>query len=142
MNVMTSVAQPTFEQFLQRVSCAVQKPLTLNHSEFELNGVLIRLIAQNSPISKNCIVQFELIHVNTNAQTNSYLLSLNRDLAIQSVLTGFFALNQSRDTILFIQKIQLSEIPVLGLLRFFQDTVSSLFDLFAVQVNLKLSDAE
>lgn len=129
----------TFEAFLEQVGRAVQKRLTPTNTEFEINSVLIRLKPHGGQMnqSQNCIIEFELKDLTTNADTNSYLLTLNRQLATQSALTGFFALNEQQETIVFIQKIQLSDIPVSVLANYFQDTVNSLFELFVVQVGGK-----
>jgi hypothetical protein len=120
-----------FHRLLHQVSTATQQVVSPEKPWCEIDGVLIALELLEWP-SYHCILvtftdkNFEI----RDADTLAYLLNLNRQIAKESPFSTLFALDETGKHLQLHQRIQVGDLPVWTIDRYFKETIERLQSMF------------
>lgn len=126
-----SPALNNFHRLLAQVGSATHQVVSPEKPWCEVDGVTIQLELLEWP-SYHCILitftdhNFEI----KDADTLAYLLNLNRQIAKESPFSTLFALDETGKHLQLHQKVQVDDLPVWTIDRYFKETIERLQSMF------------
>lgn len=117
---------------------ATQCTLTLEQPTFVLDGVEVGVRHIRCSGLSWLQIDFSLKYFEVNdAATLSRLLMLNQQLAPNTPLVGYFAMDKDSKVVQFIQRASISDLPVWALEQYFKGTVDRLNGMFVYVVKIQ-----
>jgi hypothetical protein len=120
-----------FHRLLAQVGTATHQVVSPEKPWCEIDGVVIQLDLLEWP-SHHCILvtftdkNFEI----RDPDTLAYLLNLNRQIVKESPFCTMFSLDESGKHLQLHQRIQVDDLPVLAIERYFKETIERLQSMF------------
>ena len=128
---LTQQALKNFHRLLNQIGTATAQVVSPDKPWCIIEGVHIQFEHLQWP-TYHCVLitftdqNFEI----RDSETLTYLLKLNRQVITESPLTTLFALNEAGKHLQLIQRIQIDELPVWTIDRYFKETIERLQSMF------------